>query len=369
MLELLSLTKKFGTTVAVNNLNFITDDCKFITIFGPAGAGKTTTLRLIAGILQPSSGDIYYRGRSLRNIPPENRNMSMAFENYALYSHLSVYENLAFPLRARSYPDGETKSRVQWMANVLQISELLNRLPGNLSGGQRQRVALGRALIRDADVYLLDEPISHLDAKLRHRMRGELKAMCAKKNSIVVYVTHDSREAMALSERVIVMNKGILIQVGTPEEIFKLPVNEFVAGFVGEPPMSFLDVEFEQENGNPVYRILGNNNFISATPGVSDYLTRNKLTASLRLGVRATELSVSPSNKVTHNVSGEVYITETLGYRNVLTVRLGNNLVQVVTPPEVIYKIKDKVWLDLNSENVHVFCGGDAIAHPPGRKQ
>ncbi len=364
MLELRSLTKKFGKTVAVNNMDIACKECEFLVIFGPAGAGKTTTLRLIAGVLQPTSGDIYFRGRSLKSVAPEQRNMSMVFEYYALYSHLSVFENLAFPLRARRYRDDEIQRLVQRMAGILQIAELLDRRPGFLSGGQRQRVALGRALIREADVYLLDEPISHLDAKLRHRMRGELKAMCAEKEATVIHVTHDSREAMALSDRVAVVNKGRLMQIGSPDEIFHRPANEFVAGFVGEPPMSFLDVEYVEKDDQPVFHIAGDGAPVPASSEARAYIKEKGQHDSLRLGVRATEVSVSPLKDEMHNVPAEVYVTETLGHRNILTAKLGNNLVQVVTPPEFAVKVKDTVWLDLSPANVHVFSSGLAIAHP-----
>ncbi|MFB0537378.1 MAG: ABC transporter ATP-binding protein [Anaerolineae bacterium] len=367
MLELRSLTKKFGKTVAVNNLSITCKECEFLVIFGPAGAGKTTTLRLIAGILKPTSGEMYFKGQSLANVPPEGRNMSMVFENYALYSHLSVYENLAFPLRARGYGDDEIQRLVQRMAGILQISELLDRRPGFLSGGQRQRVALGRALIREADVYLLDEPISHLDAKLRHHMRGELKAMCAEKEATVIHVTHDCREAMALSDRVAVINKGQLMQLGSPDEIFHRPANEFVASFVGEPPMSFMDVEYAVEDGQSVFRIPENGIRLPASPEVEPYVKEKGLPHSFRLGVRATDVIVLPSADETHNVPGEVYVTETLGHRNILTAKLGKDLVQVVTPPELTFKVKDTVWLDLGQDNLHVFADGLAIAHPRPR--
>jgi multiple sugar transport system ATP-binding protein len=364
MLELRSLTKEFGKAIAVNDLNIACAEREFLVIFGPAGAGKTTTLRMIAGVLQPTRGEIYFRGRSLKGVSPEHRNMSMVFEYYALYSHLSVFDNLAFPLRARRFPDDEIERLVKRMADTLQISELLDRRPGFLSGGQRQRVALGRTLVRDADVYLLDEPISHLDAKLRHRMRGELKAMCAEKEATVVHVTHDSREAMALSDRIAVINKGKLMQIGPPEEVFYRPSNEFVAGFVGEPPMSFVDVEYIEEEGQPAFRIAGDDIQLPASLEVGAYLNEKGQPDSLRLGVRATEVSVVPAKDETHNVPGEVYVTETLGHRNILTAKLGKGLVQAVTPPEFAFKAKDIVWLDLSPASVYVFSDGLTIAYP-----
>lgn len=367
MLELRSLTKEFGKTVAIKNLSITCQEREFLVIFGPAGAGKTTTLRLVAGILKPTSGEIYFRGQPLAGVPPEQRNMSMVFENYALYSHLSVYENLAFPLRAGKYPAEEIQRRVARMAGILQISELLDRRPGFLSGGQRQRVALGRALIREADVYLLDEPISHLDAKLRHHMRGELKAICAEKEATVIHVTHDSREAMALADRVAVLYRGELMQVGSPDEIFHRPANEFVAGFVGEPPMSFMDMEYGVEDGQTVFRLPEKEIRLPASPEVAAYVKEKGLPGQFRLGVRAADVTVSPSADETHNVPGEVFVTEMFGHRNLLTAKLGRNLVQVVTPFDLTFKVKDAVWLDLNQENLHVFADGLAIAHPRPR--
>ena len=244
MIELQGITKRFGTRLAVRNLSFSAQDNEFLVIFGPAGAGKSTTLRLIAGIAEPNYGEILFNRQSYTQIPPEKRNFSMVFENYALYSHLSVFDNLAFPLKARKMPEKEIREKVQKMAEILQISAMLDRKPGFLSGGQRQRVALGRGLIRDADVYLLDEPISHLDARLRIQMRAELKRICMEKNANVIHVTHDYREAMALADKVIVLNGGRLMQHGSPEDVFHYPVNEFVARFVGDPPMGFFERPF-----------------------------------------------------------------------------------------------------------------------------
>lgn len=364
MLELRSLTKNFGKTVAVRNLSIQCKEKEFLVIFGPAGAGKTTTLRLISGILQPTSGEVYFNGKSLRNVPPEGRNMSMVFENYALYSHLAVYENLAFPLRARRLKEDEIRTRVHAMADTLQISELLDRRPGFLSGGQRQRVALGRALIREADVYLLDEPISHLDAKLRHRMRGELKAICADKEATVVHVTHDYCEAMALSDRVAVINKGRLLQLGPPREVFHRPANEFVASFFGDPPMSFIDVEYAEERGTPVLRVSANGTHLPVGPELMDKVEKMTLPNSMRIGVRANALSAATSENENHHVPAEAFVTETLGFRNILIANVGKNQVRVITSPDQSFETRQRVWLDLNETNMHVFADGKAIAHP-----
>lgn len=364
MLELRSLTKKFDRTIAVNQLNIACKDKEFLVIFGPAGAGKSTTLRLIAGILKPDSGEVNFDGASLKDVPPERRNMSMAFENYALYSHLTVFENLAFPLRAKKFKNQDIRIQVQEMAAILQISELLERRPGFLSGGQRQRVALGRALIRDAAVYLLDEPISHLDAKLRHRMRGELKAVCARKEATVVHVTHDYREAMALSDRMTVLNKGRIMQLGTPGDIFHRPENEFVASFVGDPPMSFVDAQYIEHNEAPHLRLAEKDIHIPAHAEVRTYVKENGLPKAFKIGVRAKEVTIASSQDDNHHVPAEVFVTEKMGYQNILIAQIGQAQIRAITPPPVTFNSKDTVWLNLDESNVHVFADGNAVSHP-----
>ena len=368
MLELRSLTKKFGQAVAVDDVSFTCEDREFVVVFGPAGAGKTTTLRLVAGVLEPTSGSVFLNGQDMAHVPPERRNMSMAFENYNLYSHLTVYENLAFPLTARNVDRGETRKRVQAMAEVMQITSLLDRRPGFLSGGQRQRVALGRALIRGADVYLLDEPISHLDAKLRHLMRGELKAMCAEKNATVIHVTHDYKEAMALSDRIVVLNKGRLMQIGTPDEVYHRPANEFVAGFLGDPPMSFLNAELVRDQRTAYLRAgrlqvaVGDN--LAATIGA------RSPSGQIRMGIRATDLNISPAKSDICNVPVEVYVVETFGYRNIVTCQCdGSDRLQSVAPPDQQINVQDTAWLELTETQIHVFApDGAAISHPSAVK-
>lgn len=367
MLELRSLTKKFGPNLAVNDLSFSCHEREFVVIFGPAGAGKTTTLRLIAGVLEPTSGSIHMNDRDMAHVPPERRNMSMAFENYNLYSHLTVYENLAFPLTARNVDGSEIKKRVRAMADVLQITPLLDRRPGFLSGGQRQRVALGRALIREADVYLLDEPISHLDAKLRHMMRGELKALCAEREATIIHVTHDYKEAMALSDRIVVLNNGRLVQIGTPDEVYHRPANEFVAGFLGDPPMSFLDAELRRENGAAA---LHSGSLQIPISGMLETNVVEKSPAGrVRLGVRATDLNISPARTDICTVPVEVYIVETFGYRNIVTCQCRESgLLQSVAPPESKVNVRDTAWLELTERQIHIFApDGVAISHPVER--
>jgi multiple sugar transport system ATP-binding protein len=363
MIELRNVSKIYGkNTIALRNLNLQIHDQEFFVIYGPAGAGKSTTLRIIAGITQPTQGDVVRDGQSLLNVAPENRNMAMAFENYALYSHMSVYENLAFPLKASKRTKKEIDDRVQQVARILQISELLDRRPGFLSGGQRQRVSLGRAIVRPSSLYLLDEPIGHLDAKLRHRMRAELKAMAVDMNATVALVTTASREALALGDRVAILRDGILEQVGTPQEIYSLPQNEFVASFVGEPPMGFLDVEPIHNQGGPALRVVGSDVSLPISPRIAESLDGEK--SGYRLGVRANELSITSQQDEQHPTPGFVYVLEPLGYCNIISVKIGDGTIRVVVDPTIKPEINETVWLSMNGENIHLFHNEQALIHP-----
>uniref|UniRef100_A0A7V3KP45 ABC transporter ATP-binding protein n=1 Tax=candidate division WOR-3 bacterium TaxID=2052148 RepID=A0A7V3KP45_UNCW3 len=365
MIRLETVTKRFGTTIAVKNLSFDVNEREFVVLFGPAGAGKTTTLRLIAGITEPTYGEIYKDGQSLKNVPPEKRNFSMVFENYALYSHLSVFENLAFPLRARKMKDAEVTKLVTQMADLLDISAVLDRKPGFLSGGQRQRVALGRGLIRDADLYLLDEPISHLDARLRIRMRAQLKNICLVRQSTVIHVTHDYSEAMSMADKVIVMNNGRKMQEGTPEDIFNNPDNDFVAKFIGNPPMSFVKVSYCLDNGKNGFKI-NNQQHMILEP--DDLKPENRAMIAqckdLKLGIRANQTSLSSVQDDEHKILTSIYLVETQGHRNLVTVKINDDLVQVITPPEQQWRVGSNVWISMLSPRLHIFADGEALYHP-----
>jgi|GEM_PF-5909751 len=228
-LEVRNLKKYFKKVKAVDDISFSCGEGELLVILGPSGAGKTTTLKMIAGIVEPTDGEIYLKGELLNPIEPQKRNISMVFEEYALYPHLTVFKNIASPLRIRKMSEEEIKKRVTMIAEMVGIHEHLHKYPSQVSGGQKQRTALARCLVREADLYLLDEPIAHLDAKLRHRMRGEFKRIHKELGKTMVYVTHDFREALALADRIIVLNKGKIEQIGTPEEVFEKPVNTFVA--------------------------------------------------------------------------------------------------------------------------------------------
>lgn len=245
--KLENVTKKFGDVVAVNNVNLDIKDKEFIVLVGPSGCGKTTTLRMIAGLEEITSGNIYIDGRLVNDVPPKDRDIAMVFQNYALYPHMTVYDNMAFGLKLRKYPKSEIDRRVKAAAEMLGIENLLKRKPKELSGGQRQRVALGRAIVREPKVFLMDEPLSNLDAKLRVQMRAELKKLQRTLGVTTIYVTHDQTEAMTMGDRIVVMKDGVVQQVDDPLTVYEKPNNVFVAGFIGSPPMNFIDATLSSD--------------------------------------------------------------------------------------------------------------------------
>ena len=238
--KVVNLVKKFDKTVAVDGISFDVKDGEFIVLLGPSGCGKTTTLRCIAGLETPDEGEIYIDDKLVNDLPPKDRDVAMVFQSYALYPHMTVYGNLAFPLKMRKLPKDEIDKKVKEVAKLLNIDHLLDRKPRQLSGGEMQRVALGRALVRTPRVFLMDEPLSNLDAKLRVYMRAELKKLQRDLKITTIYVTHDQAEAMAMADRIAVMNKGKILQYSEPHDVYEKPANLFVAGFIGSPPMNFI---------------------------------------------------------------------------------------------------------------------------------
>ncbi len=243
-----NVTKRFGEVVAVNNLNIDVEDKEFLVLVGPSGCGKTTALRLLAGLEELTDGEIKIGDRTVNDIAPKDRDIAMVFQSYALYPHMSVYENMAFGLKLRKMDKKEIKKRVDNAAKILGIEELLDRKPRQLSGGQRQRVAVGRAIVREPNVFLLDEPLSNLDAKLRVQTRAEISKLHKQLETTFIYVTHDQTEAMTMATRIAVMNLGVLQQIDTPQNLYDNPANKFVAGFIGSPAMNFFDGKVSKEN-------------------------------------------------------------------------------------------------------------------------
>ena len=242
-----NVTKRYGNVIAVNDANLEIRDKEFMVFVGPSGCGKSTTLRMVAGLEEISEGNIYIGDTLVNDIPPKDRDIAMVFQNYALYPHMDVYNNMAFGLKLRKFPRTEIDRRVKEAAKMLGIENLLDRKPKQLSGGQRQRVAVGRAIVREPKVFLMDEPLSNLDAKLRVQMRAELSKLHQRLQTTAIYVTHDQTEAMTMGDRIVVMKDGFIQQVGAPLEIYDNPVNVFVAGFIGSPPMNFLNVVLVKE--------------------------------------------------------------------------------------------------------------------------
>ncbi|MDD2200727.1 MAG: sn-glycerol-3-phosphate ABC transporter ATP-binding protein UgpC [Firmicutes bacterium] len=247
-----NVTKKFGNVVAVNNANLEIKDKEFLVLVGPSGCGKSTTLRMVAGLEEITSGDIYIGDVLVNDIPPKDRDIAMVFQNYALYPHMDVYNNMAFGLKLRKFPKEQIDARVKDAARILGIENLLDRKPKALSGGQRQRVAVGRAIVREPKVFLMDEPLSNLDAKLRVQMRSELSKLHNRLQTTIIYVTHDQTEAMTMGDRIVVMKDGFIKQVGAPLEIYQYPENMFVAGFIGSPAMNFIPGVLRKEGGDYV---------------------------------------------------------------------------------------------------------------------
>jgi multiple sugar transport system ATP-binding protein len=244
-----NIVKTFDRTPAVAGIDLDISDREFVVLVGPSGCGKTTTLRMIAGLEEATSGEIYIGDQLVNDVPPKDRDIAMVFQNYALYPHMTVYENMSFGLRLKKFPKPEIKERVENAARILDITDLLGRRPKQLSGGQRQRVAMGRAIVRNPKVFLFDEPLSNLDAKLRVQMRTEIKKVHQKVTTTTVYVTHDQVEAMTLADRVVVMNGGKIEQIGSPNDVYHYPKTRFVAGFIGSPAMNFMPCRLVDGNG------------------------------------------------------------------------------------------------------------------------
>ena len=264
-----NIWKKYGEFVAVKDLNIEVEDGAFLSILGPSGCGKSSTMRMVAGLEHITAGDLLFDDLRVNELAPKDRDVAMVFENYALYPHKSVFENMANPLKLRGQDADRIKERVTSAAKLLEIGHLLERRPQELSGGQKQRVAIGRAIVREPKLFLFDEPIAHLDAKLRAHMRGEIKHLQRTLGTTMIYVTHDQLEAMTMADKIAVMHEGVLQQLGTPREVYNNPVNAWVAGFVGEPAMNFVDATIEEKDGKT---LLNHPNFsISVTPGAAPH--------------------------------------------------------------------------------------------------
>jgi multiple sugar transport system ATP-binding protein len=335
---------------AVKNLSFACEDGEFIGILGPSGCGKTTTLRMIAGLEEITGGDIYIGDTRINNLLPKDRNIGLAFEDYALYPPLSVYENLAFNMRAKKKSDAEIKEAIDYVAPLLKVEELLHMKPPALSGGQKQRVNIARAIVRRPGLLLLDEPLSHLDGKMRQQMRHEIKRMHHEIQCTTIIVTHDQMEAMSLADRIVIMKDGELQQMGTPLDVYDNPVNEFVAGFIGEPPMNLLLSVIRQEEGAFLFTFPDSDLRVEVP---QRYCASVKDGLKVTLGVRPMDVVVA--KRPTKGTSVPIAIYENLGDERRVSVRVGDTLLNMTTAEDVWYEKGQKVQLEFKAERTHLF--------------
>ena len=361
-----NLTKTFGEETAVDNLNFTVKAGEFFAFLGPSGAGKSTTLNLVAGLEEPSSGDIRVNGKSILDVRPANRDFALVFESYALYPHFTVEENMAFPLRsparAAQYSQERIRARVKETAGMLEIEELLQRYPKELSGGQKQRVGLGRALVRRPRMFLMDEPIAHLDAKLRHHMRGELKKLQSKMGITTLLATPDYHEIVAMADRAAILSHGRIEQIGSPIELFKNPVNMTVANAIGDPPINLLDCSIVQQGDG--YYFEGSGFAVRCDDLMVQKLSDRRQTDAVVLGIRPYDIDLV-KEEGGGLMETEVYIFEPLGAEAVATLTLGDEQIKVVCPWQEKLGIGEKVRLDFSLDKVHLFDRktGEALIH------
>ena len=337
-IELRNVTKRWGSFVGVKEFNLTIADQEFLVLLGPSGCGKTTTMRMIAGLDDASGGDILVDGKRINDLEPKDRDVAMVFQSYALYPNMNVYENIRFPLKVRGVPQGEHDARVRRASAMVELDDFLHRKPAELSGGQRQRVALARAVVREPNVFLMDEPLSNLDAKLRVSTRAQIKNLSHELKTTTIYVTHDQIEAMTLADRVVVMNKGVVQQVGTPTDIYDQPANTFVAGFIGSPAMNLMQGQlsggvFEAEN-------------VTVTGLRDDY------SGQVTLGFRAEDAQVAPDGGA---VNSDVYSLELLGEATMVTMRAGGTIISVKSGKDYRVQIGDPVGAHIPASICHLF--------------
>ncbi len=347
-----NVTKSFGEVIAVNRLSLEVKDKEFMVLLGPSGCGKTTALRCIAGLESPQEGAIYIGERLVNDLDPKERDIAMVFQSYALYPHMTVFKNLSFPLENAKMPKVEVKNKVREVAELLKIEMLLDRKPKQLSGGQRQRVALGRAMVREPHVFLMDEPLSNLDAKLRIYMRAELKKLQRELGVTTIYVTHDQVEAMTMGDKIAILNEGVLQQTGTPDKIYSHPSNVFVAGFIGSPPTNFFDCNLVE--GAPF--ILDAGEFQYPLPDSVAKATERCTSSMCILGVRPQDIFVHKDKKKRKGlIKGALDVIEPLGDIKILDLKVGDYLVKAVVSPDFESELGDELWMKFPPDKVHIF--------------
>ncbi len=349
------VTKQFAEVTAVNDLNIAIKDKEFLVLVGPSGCGKTTALRLLAGLEDITKGEIRIGTRVVNDLAPKDRDIAMVFQSYALYPHMSVFDNMAFGLRLRKMDKKEIKRRVDKAADILGIGMLLDRKPRQLSGGQRQRVAVGRAIVREPNVFLLDEPLSNLDAKLRVQTRAELSKLHKDLATTFIYVTHDQVEAMTMATRIAVMSAGLLQQIDTPHNLYDLPANKFVAGFIGSPAMNFFDAKVVKGTGKLV---VDAGAFKLDVPKKYNKVYTPYVGNAVTLGIRPEDIHNTkflPPNITPAKVEGKVDVIELMGNEIVAYLASGNQSYVARVDPRSDYKLGEKVQVTFNVDNMHLF--------------
>ncbi len=338
-IQLRNISKRWGSFVGVDNFDLTIADEEFLVLLGPSGCGKTTTMRMIAGLEEATEGDILVDGKRINDLDPKDRDVAMVFQSYALYPNMNVYENIRFPLKVRGIDPKTHDEKVRRASAMVELDDFLHRRPAELSGGQRQRVALARAIVREPNVFLMDEPLSNLDAKLRVSTRAQIKNLSHELKVTTIYVTHDQIEAMTLADRVVVMNKGVVQQVGTPTEIYNNPANTFVAGFIGNPAMNLL----EGEISGGVFT--GKNVRIDGLPDTHS--------GPVTLGFRAEDASMATADS--GQIAAPIYSIELLGDATMITMRAGGGLVSIKTDKDFRAEIGDAFAASIPAGICHLF--------------
>jgi multiple sugar transport system ATP-binding protein len=351
-----NVRKEYREQEAVRDFSLEIEDNELVVLVGPSGCGKTTTLRMIAGLEDITAGEIYIDDRLVNEVPPRDRDIAMVFQNYALYPNMTVFENLAFGLKLRKEDRSAIKEKVTDIAQLLDIERYLDRKPAKLSGGERQRVAIGRALVRKPKVFLMDEPLSNLDAKLRNTMRAEILKLHRRIKATIIYVTHDQVEAMTLGDRIVVMRDGLIQQVGNPEEIYANPVNRYVAEFIGSPPMNFLPALLVEEAGRICGRLAGSGHLVRLPDSmVTSPQVRAFVGGEVILGIRPEHILVNPSAAESNGFEAELDVVERMGAETHLHLKLGPADVIARTTATAAFTVGELLMIELPPERVFIF--------------
>jgi len=361
--RLINASKKYGPVAAVESINLTIYDREFLVLVGPSGCGKSTTLRMIAGLEAMTEGEIFIGDRRVNEVPPKDRDIAMVFQNYALYPHMNVFRNMAFGLKLRKFSKTEIQQRVQEVAGILGINDLLGRKPKELSGGQRQRVAMGRAIVRKPQVFLFDEPLSNLDAKLRVQMRGELARLHQRLSTTIVYVTHDQVEAMTLANRIVIMNDGSIMQIGAPMDVYKHPKNIFVAGFIGSPTMNFIKGHIISQNGSLCLEGLGKT--MAIPKPLQDRFAQAQGRPCL-LGIRPEHIydrTLKDHFPNAEQLTAVVEVVEPIGAEVILLMNKGSERLTASVDPQTKAQPSSEIELLIDMNQVHLFDQETGMAY------